>query len=310
MYAKFIILSVCVLKEVQEAKNVLQEYDHEFAEFLYYTPAEIDKGSPFWLVRAGRNIAKPGYRIGPRRIECSSIHFVTEGSLMVEYKGQSCRLQAGDAFCMYPNETYLYYKPDGEPSLQLTWLAMDGPGMEKMLRLAGFDLEKPWSRGRWTPELEDRIGRLFAEWRKGKADELAVSLGLKGLLYQTLSLLASTAGMGEGLRSPAKKSKASQWTEYIEWHAAEGITVQQVAEYAGLNRTYFSAQFTKAVGLTPARYIAKVKMDKAQQMLRGTSAAVTEIAYSLGYPTLYAFTRAFTHYCSMSPSEYRKQHQA
>lgn len=133
MYAKFIILSVCVLKEVQEAKNVLQEYDHEFAEFLYYTPAEIDKGSPFWLVRAGRNIAKPGYRIGPRRIECSSIHFVTEGSLMVEYKGQSCRLQAGDAFCMYPNETYLYYKPDDEPSLQLTWLAMDGPGMEKML---------------------------------------------------------------------------------------------------------------------------------------------------------------------------------
>lgn len=289
---------------------MLQEYDHEFAEFFYYTPTEMDTGSPFWLVRAGQNAAKPGYRIGPRRIECYSIHFVRKGSLVVEYKGKSCRLHAGDAFCLYPNRTYLYYQPMDDSSLQLTWLAMDGPGTENMLHLAGFAPEEPWSKGRWTPELWNVIGRLFAEWRGGKANGIAKTLSLKGLLYQALSLLISNAGLTGAHPDPAptKKSKASQWTEYIEWHAAEGITVQQVAEYAGLNRTYFSTQFTKSVGLTPAEYIARVKMDKAKQMLLGTSATVTEIAYSLGYPTLFAFTRAFKNYCSMSPSQYRKQH--
>ncbi|GIO29565.1 MULTISPECIES: AraC family transcriptional regulator [Paenibacillus] len=290
---------------------MLQEYDHEFAEFFYYTPTENDNLSPFWLVRAGQNTAKPGYRIGPRRIECYSIHFVRAGSLMVEYKGQSRRLQTGDAFCLYPNRTYIYYKPEDEPSLQLTWLAMDGPALEKMLHLAGFDPDDPCSRGRWTPALEHVIGRLFEEWRKGKTDGIAASLCLKGLMYQVLSLLISSAGLTDAHPSPAAtpKSKASLWTEYIEWHAAEGITVQQVAEYAGLNRTYFSTQFTRSVGMTPAEYIAMVKMDKAKQMLLGTSAAVTEIAYSLGYPTLFAFTRAFKNYCSMSPSQYRKQNQ-
>ncbi|OZB98728.1 AraC family transcriptional regulator [Paenibacillus sp. XY044] len=290
---------------------MLQEYDHEFAEFLYYTPTRIDSGTPFWLVRAGRSTAKPGYRIGPRRIECYSIHFVRAGSLMVEYGGQTYRLQAGDAFCMYPNRTYMYYKPSDDHSLQLTWLAMDGSGMEHMLNLAGFHPEEPCSRSRWTPELANLIRKLFTEWKEGKADEVAVALNLKGLLYQALSQLVSSARPADESQrtTTIKKSKASQWTEYIEWHAAEGITVQQVAEFASLNRTYFSTQFTKLVGLTPAEYIAKVKMDKAKQMLSGTSAAVTEIAYSLGYPTLFAFTRAFKNYCSMSPSEYRKQHQ-
>ncbi|WP_145946019.1 AraC family transcriptional regulator [Paenibacillus sp. Y412MC10] len=291
---------------------MLQEYDHEFAEFLYYTPTRIDKGTPFWLVRAGQSTAKPGYRIGPRRIECYSIHFVRAGSLMVEYEGHTYRLQTGDAFCMYPNRTYMYYKPDDDHSLQLTWLAMDGPGMEPMLNLAGFHPDVPCSRGLWSPEVANLIRRLFAEWKDGKTDQVAAALNLKGLLYQVLSqLIASVKAVDEPHRPAAttiKNSKASQWTEYIEWHAAEGITVQQVAEYAGLNRTYFSTQFTRFVGMTPAEYIAKVKMDKAKQMLSGTSAAVTEIAYSLGYPTLFAFTRAFKNYCSMSPSSYRKQH--
>ncbi|MBM7675649.1 helix-turn-helix domain-containing protein [Gracilibacillus alcaliphilus] len=40
-------------------------------------------------------------------------------------------------------------------------------------------------------------------------------------------------------------------------------------------------------------------------MLRTTSHSITEIALSLGYPNLYAFTRAFSQYYQLTPTHYR-----
>lgn len=104
--------------------------------------------------------------------------------------------------------------------------------------------------------------------------------------------------------SPAERSP---FTNYIDLHAAEGISVQQTAEIIGVNRTYFSTEFSRKVGITPIDYIIKVRMTKARMMLLETAASITEIGYSLGYPTLFAFTRAFKKYFSLSPTEYRSQ---
>lgn len=287
---------------------MLQEYDHEIAEFLYYTPTEIDKQSPFWPVRAGSSVAKPHYRVGPRRIECYSIHFVREGSLLLESGGKRELLRAGDVFCMYPNNTYLYYKPDDNETLRLSWLAMDGPGMEQMLALAGFQPDKPVLAGRWTPGLQEEIERILEAMRTEGSGSVAACLELKGLMYRLFALFIR-AGGEPTLEHHEDNGWVTDCMTYIRLHAAEGITVRQVAEYAGLNRTYFSTLFTKAAGVTPAGYIAAVKMNKAKEMLLTTSAAVTEIAYSLGYPTLYAFTRAFKNYYSVSPTAYRSRNR-
>ncbi|MOA67458.1 DNA-binding transcriptional regulator AraC [compost metagenome] len=50
----------------------------------------------------------------------------------------------------------------------------------------------------------------------------------------------------------------------------------------------------------------RLKMGKGAQLLRVTDKPVTEIALSIGYPDLYAFTRAFTSYFGLSPTKYRK----
>jgi len=62
--------------------------------------------------------------------------------------------------------------------------------------------------------------------------------------------------------------------------------------------------------MPPAEYISKVKMNKAKELLLGTSASITEIAYSLGYPNLFSFTRAFKKYYSISPSAYRNNNNS
>ncbi|MCM3746207.1 AraC family transcriptional regulator [Paenibacillus pasadenensis] len=284
----------------------MQEYDVEYAEYLFYSPTELDIESPFWLLRAGSNVAKPHYRVGPRRIECYSIHFVREGTLIVESGGKQSVLSAGDVFCMYPNRTYVYYKPNDPDTLRLSWFRIDGPGMEKLIGLAGFKPESPYLKGKWSPELQELIEQVLHRLREPGTDKLTACLELKSLMYH---FFAKFIPAGDTQRSgpSAKQSWIEPCMSYIRLHAAEGITVEQVARFAGLNRSYFSTLFTKTAGISPAEYIASVKMSKAKELLLGTPASVTEIANSLGYSTLFAFTRAFKTYHSLSPSAYRNQ---
>lgn len=284
-----------------------QEYEHEYAEFLFNTPSEFDKRDQAWLVRMGRNIAKTSYRVGPRRIECYSIHMVQEGHIRFEYDGQQQLLGPGDLFCMYPGITYLYYKNQDKESLRLTWMAMDGPGMENILTLLGLSRHEPYLKNRCSPMIEEHLSGLMNVLRQKDATNDAASFELRGRCYCLLGQL-----MISSQRQPEHRvlSWISKSLDYIRLHASEGITVQQIARLAGLNRTYFSTEFRSAVGVSPTEYIARVRMDKAKELLSQSSATVTEIAYSVGYTSLYSFTRAFKNHCHMSPTDYRHLHAA
>lgn len=281
------------------------ENSFEMVEFLYYTPGEWDKKGQFWPVRGGLNTAKPGYHVGPKQIECYSIHFVRRGSLMVEYEGLQKLLNAGDAFCLYPQRSYIYYNYQQNQVLEMSWLAMDGPGIEQMLDKVGFSPEYPFVANRWTPSVQEPLSMMMERMRRETATAISLSLEMQSLLYRFFAELVK-----EEIFSFKNASKSVDWVrkslDYMDLHATEGISVQHVAEVIGMNRTYFSSVFTKQVGMTPVKYISMIKMNKAQRMLDETSASITEIAYSLGYPNLFSFTRAFKKNFLLSPSDYRR----
>nr|WP_238357925.1 AraC family transcriptional regulator [Cohnella zeiphila] len=254
------------------------------------------------IVRGGIGEGKPNYRSGPKRIECYSIHFVRDGHLTLEYRDKRTQVRGGDLFCLYPNVSYTYYRQSNEEPLRLCWLAIDGAGAEQLLKLAGFDADNPVVRQGWNRQTEELLESVYAILRREPPQTMSDHLELKSRLYQLFALLLRARGEPAAVR-PTSRMQAC--ANYIELHALDGITVQQVARMAGLNRTYFSTVFSRTFGISPAEYIYKVRMNRAKDLLLATSASITEIAYSLGYPSLFAFTRAFKKYFSLSPSEYR-----
>lgn len=277
---------------------MMQEYDYEFAQFIYYTPACLDKESRLWPVRAGRCVAKPNYKVGPKRIECYSLHFIYEGKVRLEYGGKWTELQKGDLFCLFPGRTYHYRMLPADTPLQMSWLALDGARVKPLLELAGITPERPCRTGAVTPNLRASVDRALEALAHAERWRPAQALALQGMLCELFAgLIPDTA--------PSEAGEPSGWIReclgFMALHATEGITVQQVAAFAGVHRSYFSNVFAEQVGMPPQKYIQQIRMEKARLLLTETDATITEIALSLGYPNLYAFTRAFKIYYRMPP---------
>ncbi|MBB6675176.1 AraC family transcriptional regulator [Cohnella nanjingensis] len=276
----------------------MQEYEYEYAEFIYYTPGPLDKEGQMWPVRAGRSTAKPNYKVGPKRIECYSLHFVQEGRVRLAYDGKRVDLEKDDVFCLFPGRTYYYSMIPSDSPLRMSWLALDGDRIKPLLALAGLTPERPYVQRRITSRVEESIRRAIQALADVERWKPSVSLELQGLVCGLLAgLLPDTAS------SPA--SEPAGWIrecmDFMELHATEGITVQQVAAFAGVHRSYLTHVFADQVGMPPLKYLQKIRMEKAMRLLRESDATITEIALSLGYPNLYSFTRAFKIYFKIPP---------
>lgn len=277
---------------------MLQEYEYEFAEFIYYTPGPLDKEGNIWPVRGGRTTAKPNYRVGPKRIECFSLHFVQEGKVRLRFGGEQAELEQGDLFCLFPERTYHYERIPSDQTLRMSWLALDGSRTSALLALAGLTGEKPFRRKALTANVRRTSERAIDRMAEAGKRDAATAMELQGLVCRLFAELIRDAAR-------AQASDREDWLQeckrYMELHAAEGITVQQVADYAGVHRSYFSQAFTNLAGISPLKFLQKIRMEKAKQLLHATDASITEIALSLGYPNLYAFTRAYKTYYKEPP---------
>jgi AraC-like DNA-binding protein len=284
----------------------MKEYEYEFAEFLYYTPGDLDRQARMWPVRAGRSLAKPNYRVGPKRIECYSFHFIHAGKLRLKYGGKAVTLQSGDLFCLFPDRTYYYEMAPAELTLRMSWLALDGERVPPLLKLIGLSPDKPYLEKAVTPQVKKTAEQTIQLLSGLERWNPAAALELQGLINRLF------AGFLAGCSRPRFAESAGWLKEclaYMELHATEGITVQQVADYAGLHRSYFSQAFTQHFGISPAKYLQKIRMDKAIRLLEDTDASVTEIAFTLGYSNLGSFTRAFKMYCDIPPQAVRASRQ-
>lgn len=81
--------------------------------------------------------------------------------------------------------------------------------------------------------------------------------------------------------------------------------VPALAELMGASRSRFAEAFTRTVGETPARYVAKVKMFQARRWIQHEGMRVAVAAERLGYDSEASFSRAFKRIMGMSPSAVR-----
>jgi two-component system response regulator YesN len=95
--------------------------------------------------------------------------------------------------------------------------------------------------------------------------------------------------------------------EYIELHYYEtDLTLQKIAAAISVNPSYLSRLFYQKAEETYTNYITKVRIERAKQLLCGSSASIEEISEQVGYTSAKYFYKVFKDECGVAPTQYRK----
>ena len=156
-----------------------------------------------------------------------------------------------------------------------------------------------------TKSLQYRISRC-AEFRQGSSP--LDRMRLLNSFFKVLISLASTTG--EQLLDTKNLSPTLiKITRYIEENYTSQISLQSLAIHFSLSKQYIMRLFREQFGVTVTHYINEIKLRKSLELLTFHSLSVSEVAYAVGFSSLYYFDRVFKKTYSLTPGEYQKRHR-
>ena len=87
-------------------------------------------------------------------------------------------------------------------------------------------------------------------------------------------------------------------------------TTESLAATLATSRSTLTRRFQSVVGVAPADYLTRWRMDLAALRLRDTDETLDSIARAVGYTSVYAFSRAFRRSRAQAPGQFRSATRA
>jgi transcriptional regulator GlxA family with amidase domain len=221
---------------------------------------------------------------------------------------------------------------DPDPRV-VDWLREHGPRAERLvsvctgaLLLAGAGLLD----GRRVTTHWSVCGRLARDHPAVEVDpdpiyirdgHLATSAGVTSGIDLALALVEEDTGRETALSiarhhaqfsaqlaaQTARREPLREVQQFITEHPDGDLGVEALAARASLSPRHFARAFQAETGMTPGRYVDRVRLEHARRLLEDTSDGVEEISRACGYGTSEAMRRAFVRTLGTAPAEYRRR---
>lgn len=93
---------------------------------------------------------------------------------------------------------------------------------------------------------------------------------------------------------------------YMKEHLSQPISLDTMAQVAGLSRSGLIWKFNRQFKTTPQQYFIQLRMELAKQLLLESDLSISNIAEKCGYDDIYYFSNAFRKNVGVSPTAFRK----
>ncbi|MEC4175793.1 AraC family transcriptional regulator [Adlercreutzia sp. R21] len=98
---------------------------------------------------------------------------------------------------------------------------------------------------------------------------------------------------------------AQSMAAYLRDHASQSVRLEEVAQAAGLDKYRALRTFSSTFGLTPMRYLASLRVERARELLVA-GASCAEAACAAGFSDQAHLTRAFKERLGTTPGRYQR----
>lgn len=134
----------------------------------------------------------------------------------------------------------------------------------------------------------------------GPHSEVFISSVADALL---LHLLRSCS---KALPPPSHSVAMARTCALIDENISKNLSIEELAEEAGLSRSHFARRFRWEVGVTPHHYKIRRRIRMAGEMLRESRMSLVDIANALGFCSQSHFTSVFRSMVGSTPRQFRE----
>ncbi len=250
-------------------------------------------------IRCGMNAPKGSYPL--HRHDYFEFEIIQSGMLTHELNGVSETLGPGDAVALSPGDVHRFAPLSQVRIYNVGIYYKDAPGMVKqLLSSVKFPL-----RGQFLGEEAETLIDLFE--KNGQAI-------LSGGVYEYETVAAYTVlfltRFFSGTQCQAAEgvgyTHVARAMAFIADNLTTDVSLKDVADSVYLTPGYFSKLFMRISGKSFVRYLTEQRVAYAEHLLVSTDRSVTEVAFSAGFGSFSAFSRAFRACRGMKPGEFRK----
>ena len=147
--------------------------------------------------------------------------------------------------------------------------------------------------------LKDKFIKLLETWQKKGIGYYASSMMI---FYDIISFFQKQQYF---YLSGTQKEHMQKANEYIiKNYRKPDFNYKELCRSTGLEYAYFSELFKKTFKMSPVRFVTKMRIDYAKELLVTNRWSVSEIAGMCGFSTTYYFSNVFKKQTGFSPSQY------
>lgn len=103
-----------------------------------------------------------------------------------------------------------------------------------------------------------------------------------------------------------ENSLAGKLHPWLVQHLDEELSVEHLAEHSNMSARNFTRVFLKETGITPAKFVEKLRVEVARKYLEDSDLTIDQIACKCGLGGLVSMRRTFLRHIMVSPSDYRR----
>lgn len=256
------------------------------------------------LYQYGWERTEPLHSYGPHRRNHYLFHYIIAGQGKLYVGDKVYPVGPGQGFLILPGQTTTYASDEKDP-WEYTWIEFDGLRVRESLSLAGLGAAKPI----YTPatraggeQLREIMLRIVQD---GEAKPIR-QIG-RGFLFLD-QLAESSAAKQHQSQRRLRDFYMKEALSFIEQNYQRDVSVEDIAAFCGLNRSYFGKLFRDTMGESPQAFLLHYRMAQAAQFLKETTQPVSAISTMVGYANPLHFSRAFKSVYGISPRAYRQTH--
>jgi len=231
-------------------------------------------------------------RSGPICRNAFIIHYCLSGHGY--YLGN--RVDAGQGFVFLPGDTVEYHPSQSDPWRYL-WFVIDAKDPEFFLKY--YDLDK--STGIFNFDFIDVLEEEYRSLRRGKS----FSADPVETLIAYLNVLKHHSASKSGHNKAAVYAKSAK--DFIETNYHRRPSITELAKHLSISQSYLYRVFSEEYGVSPKEYLNQCCMEQAKSLLRTGNMNISQIAASVGYTDVLAFSAFFSKRKGCSPRAYREK---